>query len=369
MNRNLTRAAALGLVAALTLPGCGPKVETATAELRPLTEWVYASGTTEPAGAYTVQAPVAARVLQVAVREGDTVAPGQVLLVLEADQVAVQEADAQERLARALARQANGAQRAELQTAIANARAIYRQDSADSARQQALLAGQATTAFAAEQARLKAQVSAENLKMALQRLAALEENLDAERQAAARAVQLLGARGRDYRVVATAPGRVYARNIEPGELAQPSRSLLTLGALDSWELRLYIDEADVNRVRPGQECLVRLDNFPPDSLFAARVQRVYPQLDTRRNGVRVDARWAGTPPSPQYAGVGAEANIQIQTRAQALVIPRACLLPGDSVWVQHQGEWQTQPVRVGLRNLEFVEITSGLSPGQQVRVP
>ena len=61
-----------------------------------------------------------------------------------------------------------------------------------------------------------------------------------------------------------------------------------------------------------------------------------------------------------------EANIDVASRKQVLLIPRAYLSYSNAV--QIKGEDQPRPVEVGIRSTEWVEITSGLTE-QDVLIP
>jgi RND family efflux transporter MFP subunit len=62
----------------------------------------------------------------------------------------------------------------------------------------------------------------------------------------------------------TAPraGLVLSRAIHEGEQAAPGATLMTIGSLDTVRLTLYIGEADIGRVRQGQQVDVTVDSFP-----------------------------------------------------------------------------------------------------------
>src|SRR5581483_10838127 len=70
----------------------------------------------------------------------------------------------------------------------------------------------------------------------------------------------------------TAPraGLVLSRSLHQGEQASPGGVILTIGALDSVRLTLYIPETEIGRVRQGQQAQVAVDSFP-GRVFAGTV--------------------------------------------------------------------------------------------------
>jgi HlyD family secretion protein len=62
----------------------------------------------------------------------------------------------------------------------------------------------------------------------------------------------------------TAPfeGIVTSRNVEIGEVITPGREVLTLADLSEVELKIYVDETEIGKVKPGQKAAVTIDTFP-----------------------------------------------------------------------------------------------------------
>jgi HlyD family secretion protein len=61
----------------------------------------------------------------------------------------------------------------------------------------------------------------------------------------------------------TAPfeGIVTSRNVELGEVITPGREVLTLADLSEVELKIYVDETEIGKVKPGRKAAVTIDTF------------------------------------------------------------------------------------------------------------
>ena len=57
-------------------------------------------------------------------------------------------------------------------------------------------------------------------------------------------------------------GVITSRNIEPGETVNPGREVITVSALSRVDLRIYVDETQIGKVKPNQEVEVTVDTFP-----------------------------------------------------------------------------------------------------------
>lgn len=91
----------------------------------------------------------------------------------------------------------------------------------------------------------------EDIASAKARLAALEADL-------ARAQVNLD----DAVLAAPAPAIVQSRILEPGDIASPSRPVLTLALTEPLWARVYLAELDLGRVQQGQPAVVYTDSFP-----------------------------------------------------------------------------------------------------------
>jgi HlyD family secretion protein len=57
-------------------------------------------------------------------------------------------------------------------------------------------------------------------------------------------------------------GVVTSRNIEPGETVNPGREVITVSDLSRVDLKIYVDETQIGKVKPNQEVEVTVDTFP-----------------------------------------------------------------------------------------------------------
>ena len=155
-------------------------------------------------------------------------------------------------------------------------------------------------------------------------------------------------------------GRIYEVYKEPGELVRRGEAVALLGDQGKVYLRLNVDELDVEKVKPGQAVLVKLDSYP-DKVWKANITKVYPMLNTRDRTFRVDAHFTETVP-PQYSGLTAEANIVVRQNPKALAVPKSFLIGKDSVMIEKNGDVQKIRIRKGVENMEYVEVKAGLTP-------
>jgi membrane fusion protein (multidrug efflux system) len=126
-------------------------------------------------------------------------------------------------------------------------------------------------------------------------------------------------------------------------------------------------EKDVKRVRQGTPAAVEVDAYPGEQ-FSGRVARVAPVFDTATRTAQMEIEI----PNPSYrlkAGMYARVRLTVDTRPNALVVPRNALVELEGrrgVFVASGDKAAFAPVETGLQDEAKVEITSGLRDGASV---
>ena len=170
-------------------------------------------------------------------------------------------------------------------------------------------------------------------------------------------------------IVASMDGTVLAVTAEVGD--DVSKSFITLADLDQLYLEIFLDEMDMDKIDVDYEVEVFFDALP-DRVFTGRVVQVDPslytsgQISTVKGLVKLDE----TTIDNLLLGMNAAVDV-IGGHAEgvALVPVEALreLSPGEyAVFVMEAGELKLRPVEVGLMDITFAEITSGLEIGEVV---
>lgn len=108
-----------------------------------------------------------------------------------------------------------------------------------------------------------------------------EEEVLAQRaavDAAAAALELAEIRLRDALLTAPQDGIVLTRAREAGAIVQAGQTVYTLSLVDPVWLRIYVDEPQLGRIKPGMAVRVRVDAVP-DKEFSGRVGFISPAAE------------------------------------------------------------------------------------------
>lgn len=340
----------------------GEKVQGYRLELRALTQSVVATGRVISVSRVQIGSEITGVVVERRVEEGDRVAPGDVLLVLRADELAAQARAAEAALAqlqRSTRPRAVVAQReAEAQLAQAQRESERRRDLFN----RNLIAREALEQ--AEQVEVVARSAVQTARLTASAFAAggPEERVLQEQLAAARAAL-------DKTLIRSqVAGVVLTRNAEPGDLIQPGRVLFDLARTGDTEILVPFDEENLAVLRVGQKALCIADAFP-SKRFDAQITFIAPRVDPQRGTVDVRLR---VDPVPEFLRQDMTVSVTVETahRERALVIPNDALweVSGDAgyVFVVRDARVRRAPVRLGLRGLTLTEVVGGLRAGDRV---
>ncbi len=306
------------------------EAETEVVQPRTLSQTVKVTGTLVPGQQSDVASQASGRVLSVAVRPGDTVSEGDVLLEID---------------------------RATLELQLSQQRAT-----ADATRAQ-LVSSRQQLERTEELAR-QGLASPSALEQARSATAALDANLAALESAVQSAELALS----NASVISPLSGSVASRSVEPGQTVNAGTPLLTIVNLDEMEFQASASVNSSALVGPGQTVSVQVSGLGNDT-FTGSVTRVNP--------VAV----AGTRTVPIYieldnaegrlrGGMFATGHITVAEKADAIAIPASAIredAEGEFVLVLSGETLARHPIEPGREwdRGRIVEV-SGIEPGLHI---
>ncbi len=373
---------AVAIAWGLTRPGVGSAM---VVQAAPLLRTLQFSARVASSSRVDVGATVTGRVAQVLVAEGAQVRQGAVLVRLEAAelQAAVAQALAAERQAAARLAGLRSTGRSGVQAGVAQADAVLSAAQAELRRTQDLVARGFLSPARLDESQRAVQVAQAQQAAARAQVSAVGEQgtdvtqAQAQLALAAAATQAARARLTQTELRAPADARVLARSVEPGQIVQPGRALLTLALSGPVQLLAPVDERYLQQLQPGQAASVRADAFP-DQRFSAQVLSIAPLVDAQRGAIEVKLSVA-QPPAFLREDMTLSVEVETGRRDRALALPVSALRVGTAapagaaadastgtVWLVREGRVEARNVRLGLRTLEAVEVIEGLAAGDTV---
>ncbi len=382
MNRRTLVVLIVAAVALVALVGWmsmrPPQVPAIVVQERPLVRTLVFSARVASASRVELGSTLTGRVEAVKVREGDAVRRGDVLLRLESDELraALAQAQASQRQAQARLAGLKSTGRSAAQAGVAQADSVLRAAQAELQRTQDLVARGFLSAARLDDAQRAVSVAQAQRDSALAQAGAnADQGTDvvqaqAQIALAQAAVAAAQARLEQAEIRAPADARVLLRSVEPGQIVQPGRALLTLALASTVELVGQVDERYLEQLQVGQAATVRADAYA-QSPFAATVRQIAPVVDAQRGAIEV--KLALPQAAPAFLREDMTLSIEVATgqRERALVVPMDAF-NGDrgnghaTLRVLRDGRVEQRAVKLGLATLDAAEIVEGLAAGDVV---
>ena len=301
-----------------------------TARQETVTRTLPITGTLSALTSATVKAKVAGELIEVTVREGQTVKQGQLLARI--DQTEVQ--------ARVAARSADAeAARAQLRLAEKNR-----------VTQKALL----DKNFISQNA---FDTTQSGYDVAVARLRATEADL-------VLAKKTLG----DSTLLAPFSGIVSERYVQPGERVPLDAKLISIVDLSRLTLEASVPASTIAQVRVGQPVAFRVDGFGERS-FAGRIERINPATGAGSRSISLYALIENAD-GLLRAGLFAQGELIVERLENALVIPASSVreeIGQTFVYAIENDKLRRRPVRIGLSDANrSVQVLEGLAAGDRV---
>ena len=356
LRRGLVALVALALAAALLWWLGRPKPVTVLVATvgRGLVEATVANtraGTVEACQRTRLSTITGGRIDVLAVKEGDRVRKGQLLMRLWSDDQQAEQAFARAQLDTSRKRVAEACSMADL-----SRRELERQEALF--RQGFVSAGRLDTA------RAEAESRAAGCATAKADVAQAQARVDVVGVARQRTVLVAPFEGTVAKIV----GEVgeYSTPSPPGVATPPAIDLIDDTCLYE---KAPMDEVDAPKISVGQPVRISLDALPGKA-FPGKVRRVAPYVTAVEKQARTvevevtfdDAKAAGH----LLVGYSADVEVILDVRPDVVRVPTSALLQGGRVLLLDGDRLVERAVKAGVANWEFTEITNGLAPGDRI---
>jgi HlyD family secretion protein len=160
-------------------------------------------------------------------------------------------------------------------------------------------------------------------------------------------------------------GQLSGFDIQLGQSLQQGERIGQIDSAGGDKLQADVDEYYLGRVAVGQTASADIEG----KSYRLKVSKVYPQV---RNGeFQIDLLFIGPEPESMQRGQTVQAKLTLGDSSKALLIPNGAFFNdtgGNWVFVVDRGgkSASKRTVQLGRRNSDFIEVLSGLKPGERV---
>ncbi len=144
-------------------------------------------------------------------------------------------------------------------------------------------------------------------------------------------------------------------------------TIVKMATGDRFYVEAQVDEADIGKVRLGQDAFFKVDAYP-ERVYRAVVARIYPDADRVTKTYRVELRQIA-PTTGLRFGMSGDVNIKVRSISGALLVPATAVVMDTqkpTVWVVDNGRAIKRVVEIGARDADQVYVRTGLRGGELV---
>ena len=352
-----------------------PRVTAARAQLEDMVAKVTANGKIQAEKKVELSALVMGQIVNLAVRDGNTVKKGDFLLQIDRNRAVAEEAGSAAALAGSLA-------------AIDSAQATLGQARRDADRAKRNFDARILPEADYQRAKAALETAQADFQVAQRRVEQNRANLNASRDTLSKTTVRSPIDG----VVTNLPVKEGEVTVI-GTMNNPGTQLMTVSDMSTVEAVLMVDETDVPNVQVGQKAMLAIEAYPERAFEGVVTQvenspisKTDPELQgliTTSDAINFKVRAKLLrPPERIRPGFSVTADVITGSKPRALAIPLAAVIVRDSpkgektaagriktesgVYVVKEGKAKFLPVKLGLAGETKVEVTGGLSESQEI---
>jgi RND family efflux transporter MFP subunit len=353
------------------------------------------TGSVEANTEIKVYPKISATIQELKVDLGDTIEKNGLIAVLESDELRAQVAQAQAAMEVVQAKWAQmnvGARSEEIAQAedlVAKARANLKNAEHNYQRMKALFEGGTVAKRQFESAELEYTVAKADLNSAQERLDMLLEGATREDRKALQA-QVSQARATldlakihlsHTRITSPIDGTISERTLDAGDLAVPTKNLVTIVQMDTVKVMVYVPENQIRFMAPGLQAQLTVAAYPGQA-FSGTIDTVSPTLNptTRMFSVEIKVTNKDRLLRP---GMFAAVSLSVDPHPNAVLVPKEAVLHREQyleesansetgicqinqVFVVEDGTAHIRKVSLGHESNTMVEVCDGVRMGEQV---
>jgi membrane fusion protein, multidrug efflux system len=171
----------------------------------------------------------------------------------------------------------------------------------------------------------------------------------------------------DATIKAPTSGIIGSKAVEEGMFISTGAEIASIINLSQLKVQVYLTEAEVYRISPGQKIKLTTDVYPNES-FAGIVTFISPQANQAYNYL-AEITAANNKNTPLRSGTFVYADFSAKTARKVILIPREAIIESTrnaSVYTVKNGKAVLRSIKVGAEYDGNIQVTEGLQPGEQV---
>lgn len=167
-------------------------------------------------------------------------------------------------------------------------------------------------------------------------------------------------------VIAPIIGIITGQDVALGEIVDPGKQAFRISDLSTVAVSADISEVDLSYVTIGTKVRAKVSGYP-DTIFAGTVSYISSHVNPETRTVSIRARLLN-PDMKLKAGMFAEIDVELSPHL-VLACPKSAVLERDAhkiVYLATSQGFEERRIKVGKSNEKYCEVISGLTEGDRV---
>jgi HlyD family secretion protein len=356
MNNKAKHIIPLGLVV-LFYYSCGKKTEETKPIRKDVTETVFASGILEAKNTYNLTAQADGYLTQINFEEGDTVAVGKLLAVVDNKEAGFNQQSAADLYNIAQSNiQSSAPALQQAQNTISINKQKMELDLINYQRYQKLWASNSIAKIDLDNAELQYKTSMANYQSALENYNQLKQQAQQQVISTKATKNINAIITSKNQIKAVVAGKVFKKYKQTGDYIKKGETIALMGFPENIYAKVNIDEGNIGKVKVGQQAFIQL-NINKDKVYRGVVSEIYPAFDEATQSFICKLSFTD---SLDFTIVNTQlqSNIVVSITKNALLIPRNYLDFGGNV--QIKGQKEKTKLQTKFVSNEWVQVLSGI---------
>lgn len=165
-------------------------------------------------------------------------------------------------------------------------------------------------------------------------------------------------------------GVVTSKPVELGETVTKGALIANVVSTEALYIEAFIDEADVGKVKKGQEVHITMDAYP-EQVFTGEIYMISPVVlggkqETRTFETRTRFKEKGVVVKP---GMSADIEIIVERAEDVLTVPSQAIIERNgkkNIFVKSDSKARLVPIEIGRFNWTYTEVLKGINEGDAI---
>lgn len=346
------------IISAVLLASCGKKTEETSPVLKDVTEIVFAAGVLEANNTYNLTAQTDGYLSAINFSEGDIVKAGTVLATVEnrENNFNTESANALFQIAQSNT-QNNAPALTQAKSSLLTAKSKLQTDSAQAIRYKTLFEKNTVSKTEYENMWLQYITSQNNFTSAQENYKLVQQQAEQQLISNKASKEIKQTFFGNNQIKAVVGGRIYKKQKQAGDYVRKGDVIATIGDATVLYAKVNVDESNISKIKVGQQCIIQL-NTEKEKNYNGTVAEILPAFDDASQSFICKLSFTDSLDF-KITGTQLQANIQIATRKNVMLIPRNYL--GLDGTVQIKGKKESTKIETSMYSNEYVEVVSGIS--------